>query len=102
MVETNADANSALARATNEANAALIELQNEFALAKRDFQAQLLQDIDVSTAKAQSFLERLVKNMDKAVQTAMSKVSTTTKDIEVKTARLSEASECELFQVSNL
>lgn len=71
-------------------------------MAKRDFQAQLLLDIDVSTAKAQSFLERLVKSMDTAVQTAMSKVSTATKNIEANTARLSEASECELFQLSDV
>ena len=92
MVETNADANSALVRATTQANAALIQLRHEFAVAQQDFQDQLLQDLDSSTAKAQSFLERLVRSMDTAVQTAVSKVTTVTKDIEASTARLSEVS----------
>ena len=90
MIETNADANSALARATKQANTALMQLQDEFALAKQDFQSQLLQDLDISTAKAQSFLERLVKSMDTAVQLAMGKVTSATKDIEANTARLSQ------------
>jgi hypothetical protein len=92
MVETNADANSALARATNQANTALMQLQDEFTLAKQDFQSQLLQDLDISTAKAQSFLERLVKSMETALQSAMGKVTSATRDIEADTARLSQVS----------
>ena len=90
MVDTNAEANSALARATSQANAALLQLHDEFALAKKTFQEQLMQDLDASTAKTQSFLERLVRSMDVAVQTAMSKLVSTTTEIEADTARLSE------------
>ncbi len=90
MVDTNAEANSALARATSQANAALLQLHDEFALAKKTFQEQLTQDLDASTAKAQSFIERLVRSMDSAVQIAMGKLASVTTEIEADTARLSE------------
>lgn len=89
MVETSADANSALARATNQANTVILHLQKDFALAKQTFQDQLMQDLDTSTAKTQSFLERLMKSMDTAVQSAMGKLVSATKDIESGTASVS-------------
>ena len=90
MVDTNAEANSALARATSQANAALLQLHDEFALAKTTFQEQLIQDLVASTAKSQSFVERLVRSMDAAVQTAMSNLASVTREVEADTARLSE------------
>lgn len=90
MVETSADASSALARATNDANAALINLQSDFALAQKKFQQQLLHDLEASTDKAQSFLERLVNSMDAALQKAIGKVVSATKDLESVTANLSK------------
>lgn len=92
MVETSADASTALARATEEGNAALTQLQFDFALAKKTFQEQLMQDLDASTEKAQSFLQRLVVSMDTAVQTAMSKVISATREVESETAHLSQVS----------
>lgn len=91
MVVNSADASTALAKATTDANAALAQLQFDFTLAKKTFQSQLLQDLDASTEKAQSFLDRLVKSMDAAVQTAMSKVISTTREVESETASLSQA-----------
>ena len=90
MVDTNAEANSALARAAIQANAALLQLHDEFALAQKTFQEQLTQDLDASTAQAQSFLERLVNSIDAALHTAMSKLASMTTEIETDTARLSE------------
>lgn len=101
MVDTHAGANSALARATSQANAALLQLHDEFALAKKTFQEQLTQDLDASTAKAQSFLERLVKSMDTAVQIAMGKLVSMTTEIETNTARLSEVCILDATQVPN-
>lgn len=90
MVDTNAEANSALARATSQANAALLQLHDQFALAKNAFQEQLMQDLDASTAKAHSFIDRLVRSMDAAVQIAMSNLASLTTEVEADTARLSE------------
>lgn len=99
MVDTNAEANSALARATSQANAALLQLHDKFTLAKKTFQEQLTQDLDTSTAKAQSFLERLVKSMDAAVRTAMNTLASMTTEIEADTARLSEVCVLDVTQV---
>ena len=99
MVDTNAEANSALARATNQANTALLQLHNEFAVAKKTFQEQLMQDLDASTAKAQSFIERLVRSMDAAVHIAMSKLASVTTEIEADTARLSEVGNFDVTQL---
>lgn len=88
MVETSADASSALARATNDANTALIHLQSDFALAQKEFQQQLLHDLEASTHKAQSFLERLVSSIDAALQTAIGTVVSATKELESVTAIL--------------
>ncbi len=90
MVEITAEANSALARATNQANTVLIQLQGDFSLAKQTFQEQLMQDLDASTAKTQSFLERLMKSMDAAVQSAISHMDSATKEIELNTAGVSQ------------
>lgn len=90
MIVASSDANSALARASDQANYAVIQLQNDFALAKQGFQDQLVHDLEASTAKTQTLLERLVKSMDTAVQSAMSKMVSATKDIESGTARLSQ------------
>ena len=92
MVETSAEASSALGQSTSQANAALIQLQSDFTLAKQNFQEQLLQDIDLSAQKAQSFLERFVNGMDAAVQKATARVLSGLKETESSTASLAEAS----------
>ena len=101
MIDTNAEANFALARATSQTNAALLQLHDEFALAKKTFQEQLTQDLDISTAKAQSFLERLVNSMDAAVHTAMNRLASLTTDMETDTARVSEVCFLDATQVLN-
>ena len=84
MVETGAEASSALERATNEANEALKQLQSDFTVATKTFQAQLLQELDSSTERAQSLLERLINHIQRAVDPVLS----TTKEIQSETAAL--------------
>lgn len=88
MVETSQGASSALGRATNEANAALTQLQSEFALAKRGFQDQLLQEMESSTKRTQSSFERMIKGMDTAIQGAMGQVLSRIKDFNSETISL--------------
>ena len=90
LVETTADANAALAEATRQANAAVSQLQHDFSLAKQAFQKQLMQDLETSTARTQTFLERLIESMDSSVQSAISKVMSAMKDIESTTAEASD------------
>jgi len=92
MVETSADASTALGRATNEANAALTQLQFDFTLARKTFRDELMQDLDAATEQAQSFLQRLVASIDAAVQTAISKVISATREVESETAHLIQVS----------
>ena len=99
MVEVDAKANSALAKATNQANAILVQLHDEFALARTTFQEQLLQDLNISTGKAQSFLEKLVRSMEIAVQGAISKIASATTSIEIDTARLTDVSANDLTYI---
>ena len=90
IVQTNADANAALSRATKEANDGISQLQSNFALAKQIFQDQLMHDIEVSSTNAQSFFEKLVKGMDGAVQSMLSKFGSTMRAMESDAAKLSE------------
>ena len=90
MVETSVEASTALKRATKEADAALVQLQHDFALAQKTFQNQMLQEIDASTEKTQSNFKRLVGSLDTMLQAVISKVISTITVIESKTAALTE------------
>lgn len=91
-MQTNAEANAALSRATKEANDGLTQLQNNFALAKQMFQDQLMHDLEVSSTKTQSFFEKLVQGMDTAVQSTISKICLTVRAMESDAGNLSEVS----------
>lgn len=92
MVQTNADANAALSRATKEANDGLSQLQNNFVLAKQMFQDQVMHDIEASSTQTQSFFENLVQGVDRAVQSTLSKMASKVKTMESDAANLSEVS----------
>lgn len=92
-MEINADANAALLRAAKEVNDGLNQLQSNFALAKQMFQDQLMHDIEVSSTKTESFFEKLVKGMDTAVQSTLSKMASTVRAMDSNAANLSEVSE---------
>ncbi len=51
-----------------------------------------MQDLDAATEEAQSFLQKLVASMDAAVQTAISKVISATREVESETAHLIQVS----------
>ncbi|KAF6230869.1 hypothetical protein HO173_010985 [Letharia columbiana] len=89
-VEINADANAALLRTAKEVNDGLNQLQSNFALAKQMFQDQLMHDIEVSSTKTESFFEKLVKGMDTAVQSTLSKMASTVRAMDLNAASLSE------------
>ena len=91
-MQTNAEANAALSRATKEANDGLTQLQNNFALAKQMFQDQLMHDLEVSSTKTQSLFEKLVQGMDTAVQSTISKIGLTMRAMESDAGSLSEVS----------
>lgn len=92
-VETNANANAALSRATKSANDALSQLQSNFVLAKQMFQEQLNRDLEASSTKVQSFFEKLVADFDTAVQSALGKIGSRMKAMDSDAAILSEVSQ---------
>ena len=93
IVETNADANAALSRANEEVNDGLSQLQSNFALAMQMFQDQVTHEVEASSTKTQSFFEKLVKGMDAAVQSMLSKIGSTMSAIESDAASLNEVSQ---------
>ena len=90
MVESSAEASGALGRATNEAHIALTRLQHDFATAERTFRDKLLQELESSTGRTQSLLERLIDAADTAVQGVISRMVTSIKEVEVQTASLAK------------
>ena len=90
MFEANSAANTALSRATKEANDALTQLQHDFITAKKAFQDQVSKDLETSHDQTLSFLERLLKGMDTAVQGAIGKVVAATTDLESETASMAD------------
>lgn len=95
-MEVNAEANAALSRATKEVNDGLSQVQKNFALARQMFEDQLKHDLEaleVSFTEKQSFLEKLVKSIDTAVQSSLSSIGLTVRAIESDAASLSEVSQ---------
>ena len=88
MVEINANANTALSRATKEANDGL----SDFSLAVQMFKRQLMHDLETSSSRTQSYFEKLVKGMDSAVQSTISKMSSVIRAAEADAANMSEVS----------
>ena len=74
MVRTSSDVEAALIQTIQEANRRMAQ-QQKFASAIEAFQAQLLRDLTESSAKAQSYLSRVVQNFGTGVQNTLNKVS---------------------------
>ena len=96
VVEINANANTALSRATKEANDGL----SDFSLAVQMFKRQLMHDLETSSSKTQSYFEKLVKGMDSAVQSTVSKMSSVIRAAETDAANMSEVSHPDAANVS--
>ena len=88
VVEINADANTALSRATKNANDGL----SDFSLAVQMFKRQLMHDLEISSSETQSYFEKLVKGMDSAIQSTISKMSSVIRAAETDAANMSEVS----------
>ena len=93
IVETNANANAALSRATKEVNDGLSQIRSNFALAMQIFQDQVTYEVEASSTKTQSFFEKLVKGMDAAVQSMLSKIGSAMSAVESDAASLNEVSQ---------
>ena len=87
-MEINANANTALSRATKDANDGL----SDFSLAVQMFKRQLMHDLEISSSTTQSYFEKLVKGMDSAVQSTISKMSSVIRAAETDAANMSEVS----------
>lgn len=88
-VDTSADADAALSRATKESNEAF----NQFVVAKQMLQDQLVHDLEALSTKTQSFFEKLVKGVDAAVHSTLSKFGLMVRAMESDAASLSEVSQ---------
>ena len=95
VVETNANANEALSRASKEANNGLSQLQSNFALALQMFQDQVANEVEASSIKTQSYFERLIKGVDAAVQSILTRIGSRMAALESDAANLSEVSQFE-------
>ena len=91
VVETDSDVNLALSKALEEANAQL-QQQQQFAVALRKFQEQLLQDLNASGMEAQSYFQKMVKSMETAVQNLLGRLSKASKEAEIAVMGLSKVS----------
>ena len=97
MVQTSSEAETALSQALHAANTQLVQ-QRDFVTAVSVFQKQLEKDIDMSNKKAQSYLTTFMKNVDSAVQTMLSKITSATKEVETSVVGLSQVCRREFVQ----
>ena len=89
MIETNSDVNLALSKALEESNAQFLK-QRDFTVAVDTLQKQLLQDLEASSAEAQSLFEKFMKHMDAALQTLFSQFSLAARKTETALAGLNK------------
>ena len=101
-METNANANEALSRANTQANDGLRQLQSNFALVLQMFQDQVTHEIEVSSSKTQSYFETLIKGIDAAVQSIISKIGSRMTAMESDAANLSEVSQAERIRFKGM
>lgn len=91
MVETSTDIDSALSNALREVNDGLAE-QRSFAVAIKDFEKNLLQDLNTSNSQAQSYFAKLVNSMDTATHSIVAKITSAMQAVESDVSGLREVS----------
>ncbi len=89
MAGINAEMNFALANSLEDAQAQL-KAQARFAKALRAFQTQLLRDLDMSNAAAQTYFQKLIETLNGAVQTVIAKITNAAKLVEADVQALSQ------------
>jgi len=100
MVDTQFSANSVLSQAAKTSNDQLAQLRTDFAHARQSFKEQLLRDLEESSTKAQTWLDKVIRGMDSALQATLSKVSSAAKGAEYDVTSLGKVSRLELSYYS--
>ncbi|KAL8781021.1 MAG: hypothetical protein Q9213_006198 [Squamulea squamosa] len=90
IINTTADANSALRRALATANKALVK-QKQFGTEVERFQQQLTQDLEASKTKTQSYLGTLMKNIESTLQNTIKPFSDKVKKVETEAENVQNA-----------
>lgn len=96
MVGVNAEMNLVLANSVRDAQTQL-KGQARFAVAVEAFQTQLLRDLKISNAAAQTYFQKLMETLDGAVQTVIGKITTAAKIVEADVQDLSHVSAAHVF-----
>ena len=87
-VQINQDADAALAQAVEYSEEALRQKHEEFALAKRTLQDQLIQEIKIASGTAQSLLGKVMIGLNASVQTILMRLTSATRSVETDVANL--------------
>ncbi|KAL8767090.1 MAG: hypothetical protein Q9209_006317 [Squamulea sp. 1 TL-2023] len=90
LINTTADANSALMRALATANEALLK-QRQFGTEVERFQQQLTQDLEASKTKTQSYLRTLMKNIESTLQNTIKSFADKVKKVETEAENVQKA-----------
>ncbi|KAL9127275.1 MAG: hypothetical protein Q9217_003810 [Psora testacea] len=90
MVEMQSDANTALAQTAKMSQESLQQLQKDFVLARQAFNDQLMRDLESSSARTQSYSEKLMAKLESAFQATLSQVRSTTSAVQSEMASLSK------------
>jgi len=91
MAGVNAEMNFVLANSVEDAHTQL-KAQARFAKALGAFQTQLLHDLEMSNAAAQTYFQKLIETLDGAVQTVVAKIVNAAKTVEADVQSLSQVS----------
>lgn len=91
MTEISSDINEALSKALENAADELSQ-QREFAVAVKAFQKNLMEELDSSSSQAHSYFSALVKSVESVINTMLSNMATSSRDVETDIAGLREVS----------
>ena len=92
MVKAQSSASAALSQAGRISQEGLEQLQSDFTRAREAFQDQLMSDLERSSAKTQSYIEKLSNGLASTLDVVLSKVRITTSAIESQMGNLSDVS----------
>ena len=93
MVQVQSGASSALSRATKISSESLSQLRADFARAKKEFENQLMRDLQESSTKTQSYIEKLSETLTSVFDATLSRLRTMTSATESQVASLNDVSE---------
>lgn len=91
MTQTNADVNTALSKALENA-AEDLSRQRDFAVAIGTLQQKMLRDLESSKNDARTFFPKLINVMDTAIQAILTKITSAAVDVESDLTKLQKVS----------